>query len=90
MLYSKNQNINYSFILFIPYRAIQKQKQDVVFLLNESLSKSIKQETAEKSVEENVPTEHKFVMTPLGSQDVYILKQAEENSKGIFFKNENS
>jgi hypothetical protein len=46
------------------------------------LSKSAKQVSGEKSVEETVPTEHKFVMTPLGSQDVYILKQSEENSKG--------
>jgi hypothetical protein len=50
----------------------------VVFLLNESLSKSIKPVAGE----ETIPTEHKFVMTPLGSQDIFILKQAEENSKG--------
>jgi hypothetical protein len=56
-----------------------------VFLLNESLSKSIKQVAGEKPIEETIPTEHKFVMTPLGSQDVFILKQAEENSKGKIY-----
>jgi hypothetical protein len=64
-------------------RTSPKPKQEVVFLLNESLSRSVKQTAGERKVEETVPTEHKFVMAPLGSQDVYILKQSEENSKGM-------
>ena len=34
-------------------------------------------------VEEKIPFEHKFVTTPLGSQNVFILKQTDENSKGF-------
>ena len=61
-----------------------KPKQEVGFLLNETLSKSAKLGPDGKVVgEEIVPLEHKFLMTPLGSQDMYILKQSEENSKGI-------
>lgn len=61
-----------------------KPKQEVVFLLNETLSKSAKLGPDGKVVgEEIVPLEHKFLMTPLGSQDMYILKQSEENSKEI-------
>jgi transcription initiation factor TFIIF subunit beta len=54
-----------------------RPKQEVVFHLNETLARSSK--PGEK--EEKVPTEHKFVMTPLGSQAVYILKQPEVDSK---------
>jgi hypothetical protein len=58
--------------------ASPRPKQEVVFHLNEVLAKTTK--SGEK--EEKIPLEHKFVMTPLGSQAVYILKQSEENSKG--------
>ena len=47
-----------------------------MFHLNESLSKS------ETNKEEKIPLAHKFIITPLGSQDMYVLKQTEENSKG--------
>jgi len=55
---------------------MNKAKQEVVFHLNEPLS---------KSNNEKVPIEHKFIMTPLGNQDVFILKQSEqENIKGFY------
>lgn len=65
-------------------RAMPKPKQEVVFHLNESLGKSVSSKIGEKVVEEKVPAEHKFVMTPLGNQALYILKQSEEASKGIY------
>lgn len=51
-------------------------KQDVVFHLNESLA------SGSKSGEERVPAEHKFMMNNPGNQALYILKQADESSKG--------
>lgn len=36
----------------------------------------------DKEFDEKIPLEHKFITTPLGSQDVYIMKQQEEGAKG--------
>ncbi len=66
--------------IFYERSSSPRPKQEVVFHLNENLAKTTK--SGEK--EEKIPLEHKFVMTPLGSQAMYILKQSEENSKGIF------
>jgi hypothetical protein len=60
-----------------------KPKQEVAFHLNQSLRPNVTPKIADgKTVEEKVPLEHKFVMSSLGSQDIFILKQSEENSKG--------
>jgi len=50
--------------------------------LNEQLGQHVTIKVGDKSFEEKIPLEHKFVTTPLGSQDVFILKQYEEGSKG--------
>jgi hypothetical protein len=55
-------------------------KQEVVFQLNQSLASG----TLTKGEEEKVPVEHKFDMTALGSQTMYILKQGEDNGKGCY------
>lgn len=58
-----------------------KPVQEVVFHLNEQLGKTVSIKIGNKTLEEPVPLEHKFVMTPFGSQAVYILKQSEETGK---------
>ena len=56
--------------------------REVAFHLNEQLGQHVTIKVGDKSFEEKIPLEHKFVTTPLGSQDVFILKQYEEGSKG--------
>ena len=51
--------------------------------MNESLGQSVNIKIGDKTIEEKIPLEHKFLMTPLGSQAVYILKQSEEQAKGL-------
>jgi hypothetical protein len=57
----------------------------VAFHLNQALRPNATTKTNATAAEEKVPLEHKFVMTPLGGQDIFILKQSEENSKGKIF-----
>jgi hypothetical protein len=46
--------------------------------LNESLGQHVTINIGGKPVEQKIPLEHKFITTPLGSQNVYILKQTDE------------
>jgi hypothetical protein len=46
------------------------------------LSQSLALGSSTKPGEEKVPVEHKFEMTALGSQAMYVLKQGEDNGKG--------
>lgn len=55
--------------------------KEVSFHLNETLGQHVNIKIGGKSIEHKIPLEHKFVTTPLGSQNVYILKQTEENAK---------
>lgn len=57
--------------------------RDVVFHLNESLGQNVTIKVGDRSFEEKIPLEHKFLTTPLGSQDVYILKQSEPGTKEV-------
>ena len=57
--------------------------REVAFHLNEQLGQHVTIQVGDKSFEEKIPLEHKFVTTPLGSQDVFILKQQEEGAKGL-------
>ena len=59
-----------------------KPKQEVVFHLNEALGQTATIKIGNTTLEQKIPLAHKFLMTPLGSQDIYILRQSEENSKG--------
>lgn len=59
-----------------------------MFHLNETLANGTK--PGDKNSEERVPIEHKFMMNNPGNQALYILKQADDASKGIeifFFLN---
>jgi hypothetical protein len=59
-----------------------KPKQEVAFHLNEALGNMTTHKIGNSVVEQKIPFEHKFMMTPLGTQDVYVLTQAEENGNG--------
>ena len=60
-----------------------KPKPQIVFQLNEALGQNVQVKISEtKFLEHKIPLEHKFLMTPIANQNVYILKQsAEENAK---------
>ena len=58
-----------------------KSVQEVAFHLNESLGKTVSIKVGNSTLEQPVPVEHKFVMTPFNNQSVYILKQTEEGGK---------
>jgi len=55
--------------------------KEVSFHLNETLGQHVNIKIGGKSIEHKIPLEHKFVTTPLGSQNVFVLKQTEENAK---------
>jgi hypothetical protein len=55
----------------------------VAFHLNEALGQTATLKIGNSTLEQKVPLEHKFMMTPLGTQDVFILRQAEEAGHGI-------
>lgn len=48
------------------------------------MGQHVSMKVGDRIIEEKIPLEHKFVTTPLGSQNVYILKQTDENTKGFF------
>ena len=58
----------------------------MAFHLNESLGQNVTIKVGDRSFDEKIPLEHKFITTPLGSQDVYILKQSEPGTKGCIIK----
>lgn len=58
------------------------EKKEVAFHLNEALGQTVTIKVGDKEFDEKIPLEHKFITTPLGSQDVYIMKQQEEGAKG--------
>ncbi len=68
--------------MLIEFYILSSSSRDVAFHLNESLGQNVTIKVGDKSFEEKIPLEHKFITTPLGSQDVYILKQSEIGSKG--------
>lgn len=59
-----------------------KAKQEVMFHLNETLAIG-SGKPGDKSTEERVPIEHKFMMNYPGNQALYILKQPDDASKGF-------
>jgi hypothetical protein len=74
---------NENFILFLTFSNQRGSAKEVSFHLNETLGQHVNIKIGGKSIEQKIPLEHKFVTTPLGSQNVYILKQTEENAKGF-------
>lgn len=57
--------------------------REVAFHLNEQLGQTVTIKVGDKSFDEKIPLEHKFITTPLGSQDVFVLKQQEEGAKEV-------
>lgn len=57
--------------------------REVAFHLNEQLGQTVTIKVGDRSFDEKIPLEHKFITTPLGSQDVYIMKQQEEGAKEV-------
>lgn len=58
-----------------------KPKPQIVFQLNEALGQNVQVKISEnKFLEHKIPLEHKFLMTPIANQNVYILKQSTEDS----------
>ena len=53
-----------------------------MFQLNEALGQNVKMKIGEnKFLDHKIPLEHKFLMTPIANQNVYILKQSEDAAK---------
>ncbi|CAF0885355.1 unnamed protein product [Brachionus calyciflorus] len=74
-------NTNVGVIRITQSKVGQKQVQEVLFHLNEALGRTVSIKIGNKTLEEAVPLEHKFVMTQYSSQAVYILKQSDDGTK---------